>query len=319
MNSFPDWLVSDFQQLAGQYRQQRLPHGLLVVSQAGDGSELLLKELIALILCAQPGDSACGNCKNCQLLATTHHPDYLKIEPEGKSQTIKVEAIRGVVGKVSETAQQGGSKIIHIAGAETMNVNAANALLKVLEEPTDNTFIFLETTALSRLLPTIRSRCRIQTLSRPSEDEALAYLESSGFNGDRNIALTIAGGGPILASSLSESEIDLWQEREKAFSSLNDFVSLSQFVNGQDLKATFSQVLHWIDLGIRLQAQEGSVNHTVSESFTLQLQGLDTVTLFNFRDYILGKLSAINRQANLNAQLMGEELAANWLALRGNQ
>lgn len=320
MVNLPAWLQTDYQKMVSQFQKKILPHGLMIVGKSGDGCSVLTSLLATKLLCSRVEEAEpCGMCKSCQMLKAGHHPDYLKIEPEGKSLTIKVDAIRNIVQKVTATAQQGGNKIVHIEAAEKMNLSAANALLKVLEEPTNNTFILLETGELSRLLPTLRSRCRIQTLTKPSYDQAVQYLGANNYQLDAATALAMANGSPLQAAQFTESDITDWHERESQFSSTSGFMALSAFIGKQDLSATLTQLLFWVDSSIRRHQGVGANESVVSEAVIATLGRVDTPSLFNFRDYILGKLSAINRQANLNPQLMAEELAAKWLSLRGLQ
>ena len=320
MVKLPPWLATDYKKLVIQFQKRTLPHGLLIVGRMGDGSSIFTSTFATKLLCARTDASeVCGKCKSCLMLQSGHHPDYLKIEPEGKSQTIKVDAIRNVVQKVTGTAQQGGNKIVHIESAEKMNVNAANALLKVLEEPTNNTFILLETSELSRLLPTLRSRCRIQSLAKPSYETSVQYLKAHDYPHDISTALAIANGSPLKAVQLTQDDISAWHERESEFSSQNSFIALSTFISRQDISDTMNQVLLWVDTSIRQLQGLNESEVAIADAIVNRLTKTETPALFKFRDYILGKLSAINRQANLNSQLMAEELASQWLSLRGNQ
>lgn len=320
MTDIPQWLVSDYAKTESQFQRGVLPHGLMIVGHPGHGSNEFASQLGAKILCSDVNASGpCGQCKSCMLLASGHHPDYLRVEPEGKSLTIKVDAVRSIVQKVTATAQQGGNKVVHIESSEKMNVNAANALLKVLEEPTNNTFILLETAELSRLLPTLRSRCRIQYLTKPTLQDSVEFLNSKGFTGNAIEALSITNNSPLLASKLTSEDIQVWQKRVEEFSSPKGFVGLSSFINKQDMSSTLQQVLSWVDATIRLKQGIKSDQEVQPVSVSSALQSVDLVSLFSFRDYILDKVSAINRQANLNPQLMAEELASKWLSLRGIQ
>lgn len=87
------------------------------------------------------------------------HPDYFALYPTGKMQIIKIEMIRELIKKVQHSANQGGRKIVVIHEADKMNSSSANAFLKTLEEPPDDTILFLFTSKLYSVLETIRSRC----------------------------------------------------------------------------------------------------------------------------------------------------------------
>jgi DNA polymerase-3 subunit delta' len=243
----------------------------------------------------------------------------MKVEPEGKSLTIKVDSIRAITKKTSETAQQGGNKVIHIEAAQKMNVNAANALLKVLEEPTDNTFILLESDQLSQTLPTVRSRCRIVQLKQPSTEQALEYLKTKEMSVNEQAALSIASARPLDALKVDQEMIDKWYAREEKFLSNHQFTELSQYIAKENIEEVLSQVLLWLDSVLRYKLNAKLELAPVSEGLLKSLANCENVPLFHLRDYIVEKLAGQKRQSNLNSQLMAEELTSRWLKLRGQQ
>lgn len=317
MGEIPGWLKSDLQKLSQQASEERLPHGLLLVGHPGDGASLFASALAKRLLCLNPGIEACGQCKSCQLVQSSLHPDFQNVEPEGKSQTIKVDAIRRLISKITETAQQGGNKVVHIKHAQNMNVNAANALLKVLEEPTDKTFILLEADSISRMLPTIRSRCRIIHLASPTPDQSSAFMREAGCSKSTQKRLEIAAGRPLLAAELADERLARWAENEEYFYKKQSFSELSAYLAKAPMDEVLPQAMLWIDSALRKQQNPEFALASVSEGLLKSLASLNNVSLFQFRDYIVEKLSAVQRQANLNAQLMAEELTHQWFQLRG--
>ena len=135
------WQVDLWRQLAGRAQHA---HAYLLHGPAGIGKRLLAEQLMALLLCQRPVEArACGECKACQLLAAQTHPDHYVLEPEEVDKAIRVDQVRDLVGFVTQTAQLGGRKVILLEPAEAMNLNAANALLKSLEEPSGDTVLLL--------------------------------------------------------------------------------------------------------------------------------------------------------------------------------
>ena len=211
------WQFEQFEQLAELYKKQRLPHALLIHGEKGLGKLRFALSLSQFLLCENEQESqaaiACGHCKACQLFAAKTHPDILTIQLEEKAKQIKVDQIRKLVDFVAKTSQREGMKIIIIEPAESMNINAANALLKSLEEPTANTLIFMITHAAHRLLPTIRSRCQSVAIDKPNQtmaDEWLStYLQDAN---KRHQLLSIANGNPLQARQLDEEQyLDIFQ------------------------------------------------------------------------------------------------------------
>src|SRR3989338_1387098 len=154
------WHQPLWQQLQEQIAQQRLPHALLLTGPAGVGKLAFAQALARYLLVDLQG--ATLREKNANLFdAEDGHPDYRLLEPEGKLGLIKVDMIREVVDFLTETAQQGGYRIVILQHAERMNVAASNALLKTLEEPGAKTVLLLLSSQPALLLPTVRSRCQV--------------------------------------------------------------------------------------------------------------------------------------------------------------
>jgi len=315
----PPWLNATLVDLISQYRANTLPHGLLILGDPGDGGGLMTDALVAKLLCRSDLAHACGDCKACRLHQAGHHPDFIRVQPEGKSLTIRVDAVRAINRKVAETAQQGGNKVIRLENAEKMNSNAANALLKVLEEPSDRTFIVLESRSLGRTLPTVRSRCRLVTLPEPTPEQALAVLHSAAYPLNPHIALGIAQGKPYTALAVTADQLNQWSECERHFLQDLGFSQLSQFIHKAPLEPTLKQLMLWIDTALRQQLSRRGAPAPIADDLIELLANQTARSLFNFRDYLVVLLGAINRQSNLNPQLMGEELASRWLDLRGTE
>lgn len=188
------WQAGLWQQLA---RRERHAHAYLLHGPAGIGKRDLAERLGALLLCgAVRDDAACGACKSCLLLRAGSHPDFFELQPEEADKPIRVDQVRELVDFVVQTAQLGGRKLVLLEPAEAMNLNAANALLKVLEEPPADVVFLLVSDALQKLLPTLRSRCRIFPLTAPSQAQALAWLNAHG-EADAAVELAHAGGAPF--------------------------------------------------------------------------------------------------------------------------
>ncbi|HOW98338.1 MAG TPA: hypothetical protein PK634_11180, partial [Kiritimatiellia bacterium] len=143
----------------------RLAHAYLVVG-APRGNALALSEaLLQLLFCAgEP--RPCGECAECRRVRERAHPDILWIEPESKSRRIKIERIREeLIPRLSQGSYGGGWKAGVLIQADRLTGEAANAFLKMLEEPPPSSLILLLTDSPQELLPTIVSRCHRLLLS----------------------------------------------------------------------------------------------------------------------------------------------------------
>ena len=171
------WQVDQWQQLLAQKSNNQLAHSYLFAGSAGLGKRLFAEQFARYLLCSNPeSNTACNSCNNCILGKDGSHPDLLQLEPEDGARDIKIDQIRTLSDFVVRTSHSGGARIAIVDRAHQMNVNAANALLKTLEEPTDATYLILLSDSPGSLSATIRSRCQRLKFSIPSLDLASDWL-----------------------------------------------------------------------------------------------------------------------------------------------
>ena len=204
------WQQADWHQLAHGF--ERLPGALLLAGPQGIGKDRFARFLAQSLLCEQPlaDHAACGECEACRWFAAGNHPDYRYLAPENREDDkgarrlaqIKIEAIRDMIDFAQLTAHRGGRRVIVLEPAEALNLAAANALLKILEEPPEDVHFILVAHRPRRLLPTLLSRCRTLVLTPPDAGQALEWLTANGV-ADAGPELAHAGGAPF---ALTEPE-----------------------------------------------------------------------------------------------------------------
>jgi DNA polymerase-3 subunit delta' len=181
----------------------RMPHSLLMLSAPGLGVEFLAQWTTAFALCDDTGRRPCGVCPSCLLLKADSHPDAFTVRIEEDAKQIKVEQVRALVDALTLKSYRGGYKVGVIEAAELLNANGANAFLKTLEEPTQNTLLILTANPNHRLPATIASRCLRLTLRAPAPGAARSWLsEHVAADRDWDAALALAGGAPLLACDI---------------------------------------------------------------------------------------------------------------------
>lgn len=246
MNYFEPCL--SWQQPAWQRLTTSFPdvaHALLIAGPRGTGKLHFAQRLIAWVLCQQAGgvksavsaqqeddglfgasggglfgddelpmpqaaDTACGACDSCNWLKANTHPQFLHVtaDPEGKSDIIKVDTIRKILPFTQQSSQ--GFRVVLIEQAHNMNMSAANALLKTLEEPAKNVLIVLTSDQPQRLLPTIRSRVQSVLVSSVTDAQAYDYVNAQteidiANSSELSQLLTLAGGAPLLVDEIAHA------------------------------------------------------------------------------------------------------------------
>lgn len=194
------WLNADLQRFEGRIARGQMPQALLIHGPAGIGRRHFALALAARLLGSSWRPSLEANADP---LDGVPHPDFWSVGPEEDSRVIKIDQVRDLIQSLGLTSHKGGWKVGLVAPADLMNHNAANTLLKTLEEPPAATTLILIADAPARLPATIVSRCERIRLSAPPPATALDWLASR--HPDRAAcarALQFASGAPLMARSL---------------------------------------------------------------------------------------------------------------------
>ncbi|MDR7122011.1 DNA polymerase III subunit delta' [Rheinheimera soli] len=224
MSDFP-WLDSYQYKLTELAEAGQLHHAILLTGPVGIGKLALSKRLAAYLLCKSPQKQLpCGLCKSCQLMASGHHPDLWQLPTEGSS-SIGVDPIRALGQFMQGASQQGGVKLALIPHAELMTEAAANALLKTLEEPPQNSFLIVQSAHPAQLLPTILSRCQSWALAPVYGEQIEHWLQEHSSRPVPDFLLQYVGGAPLLALKLLEND--------EAAAISAQLVMLKKFVSAQ--------------------------------------------------------------------------------------
>jgi DNA polymerase III subunit delta' len=191
------WQEGAARTLEALLASDRLPHALLIAGQAGWGEGVLANWLALHIL----GVDESGDAE------TLAHPDLRWVRPDGAM--IKIDAIRELAEFAQGTPQSGSRKVAVLVDAHAMNRNAANALLKTLEEPPPGTHLVLVSCRPAQLLPTVRSRCQRINLQTDS-GAARAWLAARLEVPDLEQRLFEHGGAPVaIADGCAAGELPL--------------------------------------------------------------------------------------------------------------
>ena len=208
-NKLYPWQQDQWDYFIRLQQSNTLPHAILLSGPEGIGKHDFANNICEAILCQQVADTgfACGQCKHCLLMEANTYPDFVHVQPEEDKNTISIDEIRELIAKLHLTKHFESKKIALIEHADCMNTNAANALLKTLEEPPDDTIIILVTSAPLKLSATIRSRCQFVAFHSPTQEQALSWLKSTAAGTDWEPLLRVAQGAPLQAMQYHQTEL----------------------------------------------------------------------------------------------------------------
>ena len=267
----------------------RLPHGLLIQGPGGCGEPLLAEHLVRRILSLEDDRPA----------REIAHPDLRWVATEDAA-FIVVDQIRAVSDFLVQRPQRGPSKLVVIDEAERMNPNAANALLKSLEEPPADSFVVLVTSASERLLPTVRSRCQSVAVQAPDTKQATQWLVEQGIDTTVAEHFTLEyGGAPYhILQAVQREQEPLWPALMQARSSA-DLTSLSERLRNENLASLLAR---WLRIVHGLIRQTGGA-------------GQPTGKMLGFADTAFEIYRAAQVNSGLNRQVQVERLLLLWIEL----
>ncbi|HEY5808618.1 MAG TPA: DNA polymerase III subunit delta' [Povalibacter sp.] len=247
------WHESAVRHLQSAWVAQRFPHALLLHGADGLGKRELTAWVAAAVLCENSVTSlqVCGKCASCGLIAAATHPDLWWVSPLEDKQQISVDQIRAATARLTHTSYRQGYKVAVVEPAHQMTVNAANSLLKTLEEPTPRSLLILITARPSALLPTVRSRCQKVAVQGPSPQEALDWLQTETGAQVVPQLLEFAGQAPLRALQLATGQFEqLDTEMQRGLSDLlSGKTDVTQLATdwGKE-KEGLPERLTWLDL-----------------------------------------------------------------------
>jgi DNA polymerase-3 subunit delta' len=225
------WLEDVANEFSERFRGGRMAHAVLLSGPAGLGKTTLAQTFLASLLCLAETWPACGTCRSCQLLGSGAHPEghILTFEQHPKKDELRkelvVDQVRRLTAALQLTNTVSRRKAALVYPAESLNVSAANALLKTLEEPPGDAVLLLVSHNPSRLPATVRSRCQNLHARLPDMDVAIPWLtQATGAPADEAaLALEAAAGSPLRALNLLESDgVDPYRALTETLASLRD-------------------------------------------------------------------------------------------------
>jgi DNA polymerase-3 subunit delta' len=323
-------------------RNSTLPHALLFTGRQGIGKLDFVRKFAQSLACMTPAadGAACGACLSCRWFAGGGHPDYREIQPaalraatslsEGPdpaesdqpasdkrkpSQEIRVEEVRDLQDFINLTAHQSRGKTVVFYPAETLNVNAANALLKGLEEPPPNTRFMLVSHRPSYLPATIISRCQQVVLPTPTTAAAEHWLREQGI-AEPALSLAQTGNAPLAARALDDGEF--WTQRKALLGGLAgsglDALALAERVRDFPVGRLLGWLQRWTyDLLSAKSAGRVRYNPDFEKALSELAARLRVADIARYHRALVRQQRSVNHP--LNSRLFIEQLLLSYAAL----
>lgn len=305
-----------------EHRFDRLPHALLLHGRPGLGKHVFAFQLAQALLCAQPqAGAACGKCHGCQLFAAGTHPDLSALALPEDAKSITIDQIRALGGFLSLRPHTATRKVVIISPAEAMNLNAANSLLKLLEEPPLGSMLLLVTSHPVRLPATIRSRCSGVLFKSPARGVGLAWLQSRPEGKTQpEILLDLAAGAPLLAEVLAregflENRVKLLQDLKAMHSGRDEPVACATRWKNLGIKRCLGWLYGLVSELIKVQMGRLDAVSANSEAlFLLEKNKYEIRELYGYIDVIHENYRRLG--GPLDELLMLEDVLIGWARLR---
>ncbi|MEE1280167.1 MAG: hypothetical protein UHH95_04980 [Oscillospiraceae bacterium] len=165
-----------YKSISSQIDSGKLPHALMIVGDKGIGKKTFADAVCKRLFCESEADTCNSSCNACLKIEKGIHPDIFKIYPAGKSETIGVNEIAPIKKHLYIKPNDSAYKIFIIYNAERMNRFAQNAMLKMIEEPPEDSFFIFTCKNAQALLPTVRSRVTVLRLAPARLEDVKAEL-----------------------------------------------------------------------------------------------------------------------------------------------
>jgi len=293
--------------LSKSLRRRQLPNSMLFTGPEGVGKEAVALIVAKALNCLKKSSDACEECLHCRAVNTGTFPDVLTVSPEGNA--LKIDQMRLLKDTAYLKPMAGEKRVFLVTQAEKMTEEAANSLLKVLEEPPSFSHIILITSNPYRIIPTITSRCQVFSFSPLSGETIRKVLEKRGYPRERALVFSRLVRGNLRRALESEWE-GIQKRRQKAWEVLQALLQekkASFFLTNPPAKEELEDVFTALASFFRdiLLLQEGGddrllLNPDYSTELRAAARSVTSGQTLDLLDRVDYALSALGKNLNVN-------------------
>jgi DNA polymerase-3 subunit delta' len=284
--------ADQFHRLLGQKRARsmlnrslasnRIAHAYLFRGPDGVGKKLFAKEMAKGLNCRVSGPlKSCEECSSCRKFHSGNHPDFHVETPEKGS--IKIDRIREITKSLSYPPYESLRRVIVLEDIQAMRAEAANSLLKTLEEPPEANVLILTAEASKEVLPTIRSRCQVIPFFGLTDEETRRILvDKHGMGQEAAILARLSGGSPGKALLYQKTEmVGIWHRITETLDDSqysDDFnvgTILSLAAQMAELKENLPSFLGLLRLWLRDKLDEKRINYNDIDRLQAKFEAID--------------------------------------------
>ena len=298
-----EWLEPIYKQLESSIQEHQTTHAFLIKGQTGVGKNNLAMHLANGFI-GEEMIKLTNNERDKRII-----PDCKLISPEENKETISIDQIRSLKSFLLLTSLKGHGKVGIINPADSMTYPAVNSLLKILEEPPEDTLLILLTDSINKLPNTIVSRVQIITVENPTKQQTLEWLNNSNEAENWNDIINIFGCRPVLLNKLGHTYLS---ERIETVSNelhrlLTKKIKPSQLANSwksEELEINLRLVYYWFSKFLYHHLLETD-NHDLMPKSLQELLGMDINIEESFN--LLNEIASI-RQLKINGKSLNYSL-----------
>jgi len=304
------WLQSICDEWLARLAQGRVPHAVLLLGPVGTG-----KRATAVWMAKQRLGLQDGRSLPQYPFAAPEHADLRWVGPPEDKHSVGIDQVRTLINELNLTSYEGGGKVAIVDSAHAMTINAANSLLKTLEEPPGDALIVLVADRVGRLPATVFSRCQRVNFNRPATSESLAWLDRLQPGTAWEKPLEAAGGAPLAAIEALQLLSDT-DSMAREFAELAENRAAPLTVAARWAKYEPRFVLDWLCVQIQwcIHRHSGSAGSTATRRQPVLsdsvLHRIDRRNLFCYLDTI-NRLRA-QATGSFNVHLTFESLLIDW-------